>query len=204
MYNTQQSPGRGSQKVRTEGLNRHSSPQSSLLNRRSAKYSPARQLLTSGDNDFQQATILHSQAIIERSRATRLNASNSHTNLSLNADNQTSPIAHQYFVMASQNSPTGATFEETIREEMVARLREQLEDERKRHRETKRVMEDAMQNFEQQTRVAPAQAIALETSKAVDEIINKGALSHTALTEELAKLKQQMQELQHRDSDLQK
>lgn len=52
-----------------------------------------------------------------------------------------------------------------------------------------------MTNIEQQNRLAPAQAIALETSRAVDEIISKGAVSQYALTEELQKQKQRIEEL---------
>lgn len=51
------------------------------------------------------------------------------------------------------------------------------------------MFDDTIGAMEQQSRSAPAEDIALQTSKAVDKILNQGQLTQAALTEELEKLK---------------
>ena len=64
--------------------------------------------------------------------------------------------------------------EEQIRDDMIYHLREQLDYEKRQHREMKRMFDDTIFSMEQQTRTAPAEDIALQTSKSVDKILNEG------------------------------
>ena len=89
-------------------------------------------------------SIMHSQAMIEKSKKERLKAFNdSNIDMSFKASTQ-------------QNSPRGTgtinssqmIFEETIRDEVMTQLRRQLEDERKKNRDMKQIFDDTMQNME--------------------------------------------------------
>ena len=72
---------------------------------------------------------------------------------------------------------------------MIYHLRQQLDYEKRQHREMKRMFDDTIGAMEQQSRSAPAEDIALQTSKAVDKILNQGQLTQAALTDEIEKLK---------------
>ena len=79
---------------------------------------------------------------------------------------------------AAKNMTSQMDFEETMRDEVVQQLRKQLEDERKRHREMKEIFDETMQNIEEQNRYSiPAQALEMQTNRAIDEIISKGAVT---------------------------
>ena len=89
-------------------------------------------------------SIMHSQAMIEKSKKERLKAFNdSNIDMSFKASTQ-------------QNSPRGTgtinssqmIFEETIRDEVMTQLRRQLEDERKKNRDMKQIFDETMQNME--------------------------------------------------------
>ena len=92
-----------------------------------------------------------------------------------------------------QNSPRGTgtvnssqiIFEETIRDEVLTQLRRQLDDERKKNRDMKQIFDETMQNMEAQSRQVPTQAIEMQATKAVDEIISMGAVTQTELKEQL-------------------
>ena len=72
---------------------------------------------------------------------------------------------------------------------MIYHLRQQLDYEKRQHREMKRMFDDTIGAMELQSRSAPAEDIALQTSKAVDKILNQGQLTQAALTDEIEKLK---------------
>jgi len=59
----------------------------------------------------------------------------------------------------------------------------------------KQMFEDTMLNMEQQNRDLDKRDISQSTSKAVDEILNRGVFSQTALTEELEKQKRLVAEM---------
>lgn len=67
----------------------------------------------------------------------------------------------------------------------------------------KQMFEDTMLNMEQQNRDLDKRDISQSTSKAVDEILNRGVFSQTALTEELEKQKRLVAEMKQTEIDLQ-
>ena len=88
-----------------------------------------------------------------------------------------------------------------MRDEVVSQLRHSLETERKKHREMKQIFDETMQNIEAQNRHVPEEAIEIQASKAVDEILTHGAVTKSALEEELEKQKQVIAEMKQRESD---
>lgn len=60
-----------------------------------------------------------------------------------------------------------------------------------------------MLNMEQQNRGLDKKDISQSTSKAVDEILNRGVFSQSALTEELEKQKRLVAEMKQNEVDLQ-
>ena len=53
----------------------------------------------------------------------------------------------------------------------------------------KQMFDDTINNMENQNRHVSSEAIEMQATKAVDEILNKGALSQSALQDELEKKK---------------
>ena len=65
------------------------------------------------------------------------------------------------------------------------------------------MFDEAMSKMESQNRQIPSAQIQLQTNKAVDEILNKGAYSQSVIKDELEKQKQLISELKQKESDLQ-
>ena len=150
MYTSLQLSGGQSSRHATNTLLRGTSPKtgSAALRRNSGGRGVKNQSPTSANKE-----LLHSQAVIQRSQQMRLNTSGSRLNLAIDPEiSALSPSMQSRTSqgqMCGQNSPTACfNFEDTMRDEVVTRLREQLETERKRHLETRRVLDDTMANLE--------------------------------------------------------
>ena len=59
----------------------------------------------------------------------------------------------------------------------------------------KQMFDDTINNMENQNRHVSSEAIEMQATKAVDEILNKGAVSQSALHDELEKKKQLIDEM---------
>ena len=74
-----------------------------------------------------------------------------------------------------------------LQDEMVIQMRHQLEVERKKHRDMKQMFDETINNIETQNRHVSSETIEMQATKAVEEILTKGAVNQAALQDELEK-----------------
>ena len=70
------------------------------------------------------------------------------------------------------------------------------------HTEMKDMFEESMKNIQEQNQPVSSDAIEMQASKAVEEILNRGKGTQTAaLEEEIEKQKQVIEEMKQKESD---